>query len=308
VTEPQETKELFFCVDGGGTKSRARLVDDRGRTLAEALSGPCNPTTNLVSAVESIRDLWRQCSSAVGRRTDQRDGVVFAIGAAGTYMDGRAEFLAACPPFARVSAISDGYAALIGAGLGAPCSLIIIGTGIAGHRLFANGLSIQRDAWGWLAGDRGSGYWIGRKALRHLFAALDGVVPEDRLSRAVLHAIGGIEKLRQGWMTDLGPQRVAAFAPLVIEQANAGDAAARRIRDRAVEHLAATIGVIASPDAPMFAAGGLVPSLRPLLEGKTGLSILEPKGDALTGCWLVGGGKAPDERALMFGETVPQSS
>ena len=79
---------------------------------------------------------------AIGRAHDQCDGVTFAIGAAGTYLHGRAAFLAACPPFARVCAMSDGYAALIGAGLGAPCSLIIVGTGVAGHRLYANGLSI----------------------------------------------------------------------------------------------------------------------------------------------------------------------
>lgn len=303
-----QTNQLFFCVDGGGTKSRARLLDDEGRRLAEALAGPCNPTTNFAKAVESVGDLWRQCCSTIGRPHDRYEGVVFAIGAAGTYLHGRAAFLAACPPFPRVCAMSDGYAALVGAGLGAPCSLIIIGTGVAGHRLYANGTSIQRDAWGWIAGDRGSGCWIGHKALRHVFAALDGVVPEDRLSRAVLQAIGGIEALREGWMKDLGPHRLAAFAPLVIDEANAGDETARRIRDRAIEHLAALIGVIASPDAPVFAAGGLVPSLRARLEHRAGLPILEPNGDALTGCWLVGRGKAPEERALIFGETVEQRS
>ena len=151
--------------------------------------------------------------------------------------------------------MSDGYAALIGAGSGAPCSLIIIGTGIAGHRLFANGLSIQRDAWGWVAGDRGSGSWIGQKGLRHCLAALDGVVREDGLSRAVLGAIGGVESLRSGWTRDLGPQRLATLAPIVLEQATAGDEAALRIRRRAVEHLVALIGVIASPHEPLSRPG-----------------------------------------------------
>ena len=45
---------------------------------------------------------------------------------------------------------------------------------------------------------------IGQKALRHFFAALDGVVPQDGLSRAVLGAIGGVDKLREGWMRGLG--------------------------------------------------------------------------------------------------------
>jgi glucosamine kinase len=300
--------ELFFCVDGGGTRSRGRIVDVGGSALVDAAGGPCNPSTNFERAVASIVDLWRQCCSAIGRPNDGFEGVVFAIGSAGTYLGGSEAFLAACPPFPRHCLMSDGYAALIGAGSGAPCSLIIIGTGVAGHRLYANGLSIQRDAWGWIAGDRGSGSWIGQKALRHCLAALDGVVPKDALSDKVLSAIGGVGKLRGGWMRDLGPERLAALAPLVLEQASAGDETARRIRDRAVEHLAALIGVIASPDAPLYAAGGLVAPLRALLSQKAGLPILEPKGDALTGCWLVAIGKAPKERALLFGETVEQTS
>src|SRR5271155_702481 len=296
--------QFYFCVDGGGTRSRGRLLDAQGRALAEAAAGPCNPSTDLQRAVASIVDLWSQCGSAIGRRNDQFGGVVFAIGSAGTYIDGGKDFLAACPPFARSCSMTDGYAALIGAGAGAPCSLLIMGTGIAGHRLYANGWSIQRDAWGWIAGDRGSGSWIGQKALRHLFAALDGVVPQDGLSRAVLGAIGGVDKLREGWMRGPGPERLAALAPLVLDQANAGDQTARRIRERAVEHLAALIGVIASSDTPLYAAGGLVAPLRALLSEKAGRPILEPNGDALTGCWLVATGKAPEERALLFGETV----
>ncbi|HLW90597.1 MAG TPA: BadF/BadG/BcrA/BcrD ATPase family protein [Roseiarcus sp.] len=300
--------ELYFCVDGGGSRSRGRLLNFQGGTLAEAAAGPCNPATNLEKALASIASLWSQCCATVGRQDNQFDAVVLAIGAAGTYIEvDRENFLAACPPFARIVSISDGYAALIGAGSGAPCSLIIIGTGIAGHRLYENGLSIQRDAWGWIAGDRGSGSWMGQKALRHCLAALDGVVPQDELSRAVLKAIGGVDKLRAGWMKNLGPDRLAAFAPLVLEHANAGDAMALRIRRRAVEHLAALIGVIADPDTPLYAAGGLVQPLHAFLSEKAGRPILEPKGDALTGCWLVASGRAPVERVLLFGETAEQA-
>jgi glucosamine kinase len=296
--------ELCFCVDGGGSRSRGRLVDIEGTALAEANGGPCNPSTNLERAVASVVDLWSHCCSVIGRPDNQFKGVVFAVGAAGAYIEIGKDFLTACPPFGRSCWMSDGYAALIGADFGAPCSLLIIGTGVAGHRLYANGRSIQRGAWGWIGGDRGGGSWIGRKALRHCFAVLDGVVPEDALSRETLHAIGGIEGLRAGWMRDLGPDRLAALAPLVLEQAVAGDEAARRIRDRAVYHLAALIAVISGPDVPLFAAGGLVLPLRALLSKKAGLPILEPKADALTGCWLVATGRAPEERALRLSPDI----
>jgi glucosamine kinase len=303
---PAENSELFFCMDGGASRSRGRFLDIEGKTLAEATEGPCNPSINLDTAVASVVGLWSQCCSAIGRPHNHLEGVAFAVGAAGAYIDAGKDFLAACPSFGRYCLMSDGYAALIGAGSGTPCSLLIVGTGVAGHRLYNNGWSIQRDAWGWIAGDRGGGNWIGRKALRHCFAAIDGVVPQDGLSREILRAIGGVEKLRVGWMRDLGPARLAALAPLVLEQAAAGDRTARRIRDRAVEHLAALISVIASPDAPLFVAGGLASPLRSLLSKKTGRPVLEPNGDALTGCWLVATGRAPKERALLFGKTVEQ--
>jgi glucosamine kinase len=297
-------EELYFCVDGGGTRSRGRLVDREGHALADAEDGACNPATNFEVALASVSGLWRQCCSTIGRAADDFAGVAFSAGSAGTYLEAGAKFLSALPAFSRSCLMSDGYAALIGAGFGAPSSLIIIGTGVAGHRLFANGLSIQRDAWGWLAGDRGSGSWIGQKAVRHCFAALDGVVARDALSEAVWNAFGGAEAIRAGAMRDLGPRRFASFAPLVLEQADAGDAMATRIRDRAVEHLAATIGVIASPDAPLYAAGGLVAPLRPWLSSRLAFPILDPQGDALTGCFLVATGRAPEERALLFGETA----
>jgi hypothetical protein len=144
--------ELYFCVDGGGSRSRGRFVGIEGTVFAEANGGPCNPSTNLERAVASVVDLWSHCCSVIGRPNNQFKGVVFAVGAAGAYIDVGKDFLSACPPFARSCWMSDGYAALIGADFGAPCSLLIIGTGVAGHRLYANGRSIQRGAWGWSAG------------------------------------------------------------------------------------------------------------------------------------------------------------
>jgi glucosamine kinase len=299
--------ELFFCIDGGGTRSRGRLLDGEGGILAEAVAGPCNPGTNMPWALESAASLWRHCCGAVGRDEEQREEVVLAMGAAGAYMEGGAKFLEAFPRFGRNCLISDGYAALIGAGGGVPASLIIIGTGVAGHRLFANGVSIQRDAWGWLAGDRGSASYIGQKALRHYLATLDGVAPQDGLSRAVSEAIGGVEALRSGWMRDLGALRFGSLAPVVLAQAEAGDPMAVRIRDRAVDHLVALIGVIADADTPLYAAGGLVAPLKALISREISIPILEPRSDAITGCWLVASGRAPHERALLFGDTLEPS-
>jgi len=78
------TTNLYFCVDAGGTRSRARVLDVQGKSQAQAASGPCNPATMFDQAVESIRDLWRQCAASLGRREDETGDIVFALGLSAT--------------------------------------------------------------------------------------------------------------------------------------------------------------------------------------------------------------------------------
>ena len=49
--------ELFLGVDGGGTRSRARLCDASGHKLAEAQAGPANIRFGLKDAFASVRDV-----------------------------------------------------------------------------------------------------------------------------------------------------------------------------------------------------------------------------------------------------------
>jgi len=288
---------LTFCVDGGGSKSRARLVDSAGRVLAEAEEGPCNPSTDLDRAVRSTLSLWRRCASLAKIAPDKSDEITLAIGAAGLYVaSSRAKFLAALPRFGRTVTMSDGYAALIGAGGGKPCGLMIIGTGIAGHRLWPDGFSIQRDAWGWIAGDRGSGAWLGRKALRHTLSVIDGIHPRDGLSERILAALGGRAGLAEG-MVGMGPDRLAALAPHVIAAAAAGVGRAIHIRDRAVHHLANLAGVLdIGPADTLYAFGGLSAALAPELAKRIDHPVTLPEADAMTGSYLVAMGLAPAER------------
>ena len=48
--------------------------------------------------------------------------------------------------------------------------------------------------------------------------------------------------------------------------------------------------------------------LKAALSKKAARPILEPKGDALTGAWLVARGCAPEERVVLFGEAAEESS
>ena len=286
-----------FCVDAGGTRCTGRIIDASGVVLAEATAGPCNPSTDLDRAAASLTQVWRDCAAAAGRAADETGGITFAIGGAGLLAPAiRRRFLEACPRFGRTEVMTDGYAALIGAGGGRPCALIIAGTGVVAHRLFPDGHSIIRDGWGWIGGDRGSGAWIGQKALRHAFAAVDGVLLRDRVSRAVLKALRQHERVAGSWMVGMGPDRLAALAPLVLKAADAGDAAAERILAGAAAHLAALAETFAlAPDDALYMAGGLAPVMRPRVAARLGRDVAVPAADAIAGCLLVATGTAPVE-------------
>lgn len=286
---------IVFCVDAGGTQCRGRLYDAAGAVLAEGGAGPCNPTTDVAQAAASLTSLWRTC--AVGH---DEASVVLAIGGAGLFgRTVREKFLAAIPSFARAVVMSDGYAALIGAGGGAPCALIIAGTGVVAHRLYPDGRSFQRDGWGWIAGDRGSGAWIGQRALRHALAAIDGLVPRDDLADAVLAKLREADKDLGNWLAGMGPSRLGALAPLVLDAARAGNDVAQRIVARAADHLAALAGTLdVGPDVALYFAGGLASVLRAPVAERLQRAVAVPAADAISGCRLVAIGAAPPENAI----------
>jgi glucosamine kinase len=287
---------MVFCVDAGGTRCRGRIVAGEGRNLGEAEAGPCNPATDLARATASLIELWARCARAAGLDAAAPGAVTLALGGAGLGLpEIRARFLAGLPRFARVTVMSDGYAALIGAGGGRPCGLIIVGTGVAGHRLFPDGSSILRDGWGWVGGDRGSGAWLGLRALRHALAALDGIVPRDGLAASVLEALGD----PRVWLIGVGPDRLGALAPLVLAAAERGDAAAEAIVARGAAHLAALAGALAlGAEEALYLSGGLADVMRPRVAARLGHAIALPEADARTGCWLVATGAAPPERLV----------
>jgi glucosamine kinase len=289
-------ERLFFCVDGGGTGSRARLVREDGTRLATAEAGPCNPTNDLQTAATSIAELWARVSEAADA-LEPGDHAI-AVGAAGIVSPPvRRAFQERLPAFAETHLMSDGYAALVGAGGGDPCGLVILGTGAVAHRLMTDGTSIQRDGWGWIGGDRGSAAWVGRRAVRLALEARDRQRDPTTLTQWVEKALGASEAAILDWLAEAGPRRLASLAPLVTDSAAAGDALAAEILDRAGEHaaaLAAGLGLAAGE--PLYLAGGLAETLRGRIEARLGRKFDTPQGDALDGAWRVATGRAPAER------------
>ncbi|MDQ0325812.1 glucosamine kinase [Rhodopseudomonas julia] len=300
-------ERTILAVDAGGTKCRARLVAPDGTVLASGEGGACNPSTDLAGAIAVldalINVLCRQTNPATERRS-----VVLSLGVAGLVDVGRrTSFLAAAEGFAEIVAMSDGYAALIGAGGGQPARLVILGTGAAGHRLFADGTSIQRDGWGFLGGDRGSGAWLGRRAVEAALKSYDGAAPESLLSQRLTARLGGNEAAILDWLLQARPRDFASLVLEIVAAAEAGDGAADALLEAAADEAAALVRSLGERERgesgrgegegePLYLLGGLSELLRTRIETRLNQRFGVPQGGALDGCLLVARRQAPQER------------
>ena len=289
-------KELpAFCIEGGGTHSRGALYmpgSDSPTTMVK--SGMCNPSNDFSEALASADYIWERISAETSMG---RNEVVTILGVAGLNPDGlRARFVDALEGFDEVVPLSDGYASLIGSGGGRPCGMIVAGTGCAGHRLRPDGISFQRDGWGWIGGDRGSGAWIGHKAIRHALLVRDGLGKQDRLSELVINELGDTDSRITGWLGNSTPRDIAALAKLVFLCAEEGLGRANDLLDAAAAHLRDLLmSLECTPGEPLFLSGTIAEALVDRIAKGMETKPSSSTGKALEGCRLVASGKAPIE-------------
>ena len=153
-------------IDVGGTKTVCLLADDDGRVVAEGRE----EGANLQGAGELVLE---KVLHSVMERTLERAAVApsaICLGIAG--MDRSADeavvrsIMRRIGYKARILVVNDALIALQ-AGVGdAPGIVIVSGTGSIAYGRNAAGEAARAGGWGYVLGDEGSGYWIGRLALR----------------------------------------------------------------------------------------------------------------------------------------------
>ncbi len=242
------TSNLKIGVDGGGTKTRAVVVDDALRVLGRGEAGSSNhysvgverAAENAVSAIESAVEAADVTLSDIN---------ACGLGLAGacTHVEQRtlADALATFIKGVSLVVDEDAAAAQAGAFNGEPGAICIAGTGANCFGVNAQGARTRADGLGPLLGDRGSGYWIGEAALRAVCRAHDGGPPCPALFEGVLrhYNIASVDELVQlVYRADFTKDRVAALVPVVL-QAQA-DKVAQQILQSAGEELAATASAV----------------------------------------------------------------
>lgn len=272
---------LVFCVDAGGTKTRGALFDEHRSELARAFAGGGALSLGVAQSAAQIRAVWQMLMRSSGVRAPETGFVTLMAGVAGCGLPGRGEALVAeLSEFADVRVVPDGYGALMAAQRAGFAGVVTIGTGIAALRLCDEQNVRMLGGWGFPAGDRGSGAWIGLQLMGALLDTLDGAAvgppfPAD-LAALLLARTGSEVTQIQAWHMGAKPADFADLVPLVVERARAGDAFCGQLLEAAARHVTALAAALISsggegqepvpgPAAASRIAlcGGLAPTLAP---------------------------------------------
>ena len=197
--------------------------------------------------VEAVREAASDALLAADLQEEAPEAVVVGLAGVESIADRKplVRALEAVFGAGRVRLTSDARIALAGVspdGLDAPAVALIAGTGAIAFGQGSGGELARAGGFGPLLSDEGGGYAIARQGLVAVVREIDGRGPPTAI-RELLFATGGISSLPQ--LLDFvyrrsegGVADVAAYFPVVLEAARAGDPEATRIFEEAGRDLA----------------------------------------------------------------------
>jgi len=284
----QDNTPLFIGIDGGGSHCRARLAARDGRILGEGQAGPAN----FRLGVEQVRAAVLACSQRAleqaGLHTTSLPQLHAGIGLAGAVLaDDQALAAPVTTLFARCELRTDAYIACLGAHRGQAGGVLILGTGSCAQIICAED-ERTFGGWGFTLGDQGSGAWLGHQAVRLALLALEGIVADSPLTRAVGARLGRQPEQFLAWSMNARPADFARFAPLVFEHAGANDPHALALLAQSSADVCRLLDVLARYRTGRIALlGGLSGVMSRWLPEPIRTGLVPAQGDALDGALLL---------------------
>lgn len=262
---------LVFGADGGGTKTLGILADRSGTELARMQAGPGNPNVAGVdAAARNLLELIGGCCDLAKRSPLEIGAAVFGLAGVGSQvvrasLDEALRVLAAPRGWSslRLFLETDARIALEGAFGGGPGIVLIAGTGSNVIGKLPSGDVTSVGGWGRVLGDEGSGYAIGLAAARAVACEIDGRGDAPRLRALLADRFGWVSRDRVIAAVYQEKFDLAAVAPIVLDAAAGGDAAAIHILEAAAHQLAETLRALvvrmegSTPVGVVF-TGGLI--------------------------------------------------
>lgn len=180
--------KLWIGIDGGGTKTTAVIGDKSGHLLAVVKGSSGNLTAISTGQLYTlINELINQLLIKTGAAFTDVEMVFAAMAGADRQAEQQKIYDAfkQSPVLEKLKIQSDIHAALAAGTWGREGTLLIAGTGsiIFGYE---QKKTFRVGGWGYLLGDEGSGYHLGKLAIRSVLEAHDGKVPLKPFQEKIL--------------------------------------------------------------------------------------------------------------------------
>ena len=263
--------------DLGGTSTRVLVAASDGTPRGRAVAGGGNPVSHPGTAAAALREALAAALDGL-EPARVRAAVLGVAGGSAlarpevgeAFRRAQAEVGLTCP----VRYATDLEIAFA-AGTDQPDGTVLIaGTGAVAGALEDRRLVRTVDGHGWLLGDDGSGFWLGREAARATLRVLDAGTALGLLATSVLGELGVSQVPPEPTSRpDLDPRRVevidtlnsrppvrlAELAPLVAAAYAQRDPDAERIVEEAASLLLATVCRVRRPEetSPIVLAGSV---------------------------------------------------
>jgi N-acetylglucosamine kinase-like BadF-type ATPase len=248
-------------IDAGGTKTVCFLADEHGHVVSEARGGGANLQASGELEVEKV--LHAVMEEAIGERDIQPSAICLGIAGVDREDDAAAvrSIMRRIGFKARTLVVNDALIALVaGAGEG-PGVVIVAGTGSIAYGRDGANRAARAGGWGYILGDEGGGFWIGRAALNAVVREFDGRGPRTLLTEIVLAHMSlsnPTQLIHAVYGGGLHRNTIAGVAAVVRRAADDGDAVAADIISRAAVELS---GAAASVITRLEMRGSLFPIL-----------------------------------------------
>ena len=286
-------------IDAGATATKWLVLDETGATFSgksQAMDGHIYRPESEIRIKEVLADIADMAAQTAAHEVTAICAGFTGLAHSGADQEALKALFNRYFPKAKVSLMSDielAYRAHLQPGEGI---LLYAGTGSVAMHITEDQRVICIGGWGYLLGDEGAGYWIGREAIRHTLMTLENGT-SNALSTAIAEALGA-----SNWgemrTAIYGQDRsiVAALTPTVRNCALEGDQSAIEILAHAAGELAELIyrtdRVIGEDGLPIIFSGGIaqqIPEIFSDLVSIFGSRVLRANVDIAAGAATLAG-------------------
>ncbi|WP_422445457.1 N-acetylglucosamine kinase [Thermoanaerobacterium sp. DL9XJH110] len=233
----------IVAVDGGGTKTSLCVSDLKGQNKKYVYTGCTNyKSIGIKKTKENLREVINKALKILG--ISIADVEYFVMGLSGNDSEKDVQVLTG---ILKDIGINDNYylcndsELALFAGTDTPGIVVISGTGSIVYGMNNDGKKVRIGGWDYDFNDLGSGYWIGREAVKYMIMHCDGYFPHSNLFDRIKEHFN-LKKIEDfTFYVTAGKKnftKIASIAKLVVEEAKNGDKLSNSIIDKAVYYLA----------------------------------------------------------------------